>query len=61
MWETVIIGGRGGAVRMIIYKEEVGVNKLVTWISWRAMQAALVAILYFLTTIAEAQVHKLYS
>ena len=42
------------------YKKERGGTALVTWRSWRAMQAALVAILYLLTTIAEAQVLKLY-
>ena len=41
------------------YKKERGGSALVTWRSWRAMQAALVAILYLLTTIAEAQVLKL--
>ena len=40
------------------YKKERGGSALVTWRSWRAMQAALVAILYLLTTIAEAQVLK---
>ena len=43
-----------------MYKNEVGGSALVTWRSWRAMQAALVAILYLLTTIAEAQVLKFY-
>ena len=43
-----------------MYKNEVGGSALVTWRSWRAMQAALVAILYLLTTIAEAQVLELY-
>ena len=40
------------------YKKERGGSALVTWRSWRAMQAALVAILYLVTTIAEAQVYE---